>query len=115
MSNQNSINQSDAMQMSVSESSENLTEKISNPDEVFSQKEEQSCESLNLSAEQLNEMLHDAYLRGRNENIEARIETDSHAKAQRSVAGELLIKGLTGVAKAIFNPGRRSIWPPRRG
>lgn len=83
-------------------------------DEQISSENVADSDKLSLSSDQLNEMLHQAYLRGRNENIEARIESDCATKPQRSVAGELLIKGLTGVAKAIFSPGRRSIWPPRR-
>lgn len=115
MSNSNNLPQSEQSSSNTSEPIVNPTQNETSANEVISQTEQQESESVNLTAEQLNDMLHNAYLRGRNENIEARIDTDSQAKPQRSVAGELLIKGLTGVAKAIFNPGRRSIWPPRRG
>lgn len=89
--------------------------------EIFTQQKPESdrntdlSEGVNLSPDQLSEMLHKAYMRGRNENIEARIDADCQAKPQRNVAGELLVKGIAGVAKAIFSPGRRSIWPKRRG
>lgn len=80
-------------------------------DEKISQTEVVS-DAVTLSPEKLSEMLHQAYLRGRNENIEAVIESESTVqKKKRSVAGDILVKGLTGVAKAILSPGRRSIWP----
>ena len=73
---------------------------------------------LNMSADELEELLHKAYLRVKNESVEARIDADCQvAKSpgqRQSAAGELILKGLTGVARAILNPGRRSIWPRRK-
>lgn len=71
-------------------------------------------------SEELQALLREAYLRGRNENIEARIEADYKAertaqlKAERKAhAADLIVRGIVGVAKAIFRPGRRSVWPRR--
>ena len=68
--------------------------------------------SVNLSPDKLSAMLHEAYLRGRNENIEARIEAECATRKVRATATDLFIRGLTGAAKTLFRPGRRSIWPP---
>lgn len=95
--------------------SENISQKATESDAEASDETPEAPKGVNISPEQLSDMLHKAYMRGRNENIEARIDTDCQTRPQRSVAGELLVKGITGVAKAIFNPGRRSIWPKRRG
>lgn len=62
------------------------------------------------SAEDVKAMLREAYMQGRNENIEARIATDCRAERKAETA-EMIIRGIAGVAKAIFRPGRRSVWP----
>lgn len=69
---------------------------------------------MQLTPEALQRLLHEAYMQGRNDNIEARIDTDSHAEVKSRVP-ELIVKGIAGVARTLLRPGRRSVWPPRRG
>lgn len=114
MTNDNNLEEFEQQSVEYSDNLEDITQAAENGNEVFSQEKSNESGYVNLTGDQLNKMLHNAYLRGRNENIEARIDAETQVKAPRSVAGELLVKGLTGVAKAIFSPGRKSIWPPRR-
>ena len=93
---------------------EESADTISESDEKVSHQAEAKEETLTLSADRLSELLHQAYMRGRNENIEARIESDCKTGARRSAAGELLFKGLECAAKVLLKPGRRSIWPTKR-
>lgn len=72
-----------------------------------------------LTEAELDALMERAYRRGR---MEQKDEESSQKKPERdgkpgksTSAAELFVKGLATFAGTLLRPGRRSVWPPRRG
>lgn len=74
---------------------------------------------VSLTEAELDALMERAYRRGR---MEQKDEEYSQKKPERdgkpgksTSAAELFVKGLATFAGTLLRPGRRSVWPPRRG
>lgn len=72
-----------------------------------------------LTEDELDALMERAYRRGR---MEQKDEESSQKKPERdgkpgkgASPAELFVKGLATFAGTLLRPGRRSVWPPRRG
>lgn len=83
---------------------------------------------LTMTEAELSELMTQAYRKGHETQESSQDEENSHHKNNNSTdnskkdcgckkpsAAELLVKGLASFAGALLRPGRRSVWPPRRG
>lgn len=81
-----------------------------------------------MTEAELSELMAQAYRKEHEKQDSSQDEENSHHKNNNSTdnskkdcgckkpsAAELLVKGLASFAGALLRPGRRSVWPPRRG
>lgn len=83
---------------------------------------------LTMTETELSELMTQAYRKGHEKQESTHDEDISHFtndditdkpkkeyNCKKPSAAELLVKGLASFAGALLRPGRRSVWPPRRG